>query len=328
MRLTADELVSTLQSLLGERDWPKPLNLLRGVAIARETGDVRAAARAVRTTAASLTKAVESADPVREILQVDPANLPAESIRKSKQILGNLLLGRCAEVAFENIYREEMRTHELHLRDVRESRNDTDYRVFNGQGRKMYRLNIKFHGSPFRRAEELVGLQPEDCFALATYKIHSAQLKQAEEKLPYIFAIVGVHGLTAEAVGERLSPQFVELVALLHESSKATKKRDVEDAVVNHLAETNDPVFSEMYERVRRADWYILSANKAVKLLREKLFERVFALRLRNFARAFGRAELDMHFSLSGDLTLLAVFLRTLREGPTKVAAMLTNGDY
>jgi hypothetical protein len=272
---------------------------------------------------------VEADDRVLACLGATPAAVTADGIRKSKQILGNLLLGRCAEIAFETIYREEMRTNELELVDLREARNDTDYRVLNGQRRPVYRLNIKFHGSSFRRAPELVGLRPEDCFALATYKIYSAQLKQAEERLPYIFAIVGVPGLTGESVGERFQHALVDLVALLHASPRAQRKRDIEDTIVNSLVNTRDVVFVETYSLVHDAKWYVLSASKAVKLLREKLFDRVFALKIRGFARVFGRAELDMHFSLQEDLVPLTAFLRTLREeGPTKVSAMLTGGDY
>jgi hypothetical protein len=54
----------------------------------------------------------------------------------------------------------------------------------------------------------------------------------------------------------------------------------------------------------------------------------VFALRVRGFARVFRGAALDMHFSLSEDLTSLRTFLRILKdEGQTKVAVMMTNGD-
>ena len=64
-----------------------------------------------------------------------------------------------------------MHSEEFELRDLREGRTDTDYRLYNGRGRPIYRVNIKFHGSPFRRAPEMVGLESDDCFALATYKI-------------------------------------------------------------------------------------------------------------------------------------------------------------
>ena len=70
-------------------------------------------------------------------------------------------------------------------------------------------------------------------------------------------------------------------------------------------------------------------ARRADKLLRELLFERVFALRMRGFARVFGGAELDMHFSLSKDLIPLKQFLATLREGgPQRVTTLMERGDY
>ena len=56
----------------------------------------------------------------------------------------------------------------------------------------MFRLNIKFHGSTFRNAPELVGLDPQDTFALATYKFYGALEKQVAEHLPYIFVVIGV----------------------------------------------------------------------------------------------------------------------------------------
>jgi hypothetical protein len=75
--------------------------------------------------------------------------------------------------------------------------------------------------------------------------------------------------------------------------------------------------------------WYVLSAKRASNLLREYLFDRVFALRVRGFARAFKAAELDMHFSLSEDLIPLRHFLATLRdEGPQKITTLLERGDF
>jgi hypothetical protein len=59
----------------------------------------------------------------------------------------------------------------------------------------------------------------------------------------------------------------------------------------------------------------VLSARRADRLLREKLFERVYAVRVPGFARLFGKAELDMHFSLAQDLRDLHGFLRELRGG-------------
>jgi hypothetical protein len=85
----------------------------------------------------------------------------------------------------------------------------------------------------------------------------------------------------------------------------------------------------DAYSRIWAAEWYVLSARKADMLLRDRLFERVYALKLRSFTRKFRGAELDMHFSLGKDLIALKDFLRTLKEeGPTKIASLLERGTF
>ena len=244
-------------------------------------------------------------------------------------MLGNLVLGRAAEMVFEELYLREMPDAEFNLEDLREGRSDTDYRMRNGQGRPVYRINIKFHGARFRRAAELVGLDSEDCFALATYKIDSALKKQDEEHLPYFFAIVGVSDLTAAVVGDQIPKDVTEAISYLGSAPRRPPIRAIEDAAVEYLIRSKSPVVDNTVDAIREADWYMLSARRADKLLREKLFQRVFALRVRNFARAFRGAELDMHFSLSDDLTPLPTFLETLRErGLQAVSTYLERGDY
>jgi len=65
---------------------------------------------------------------------------------------------------------------------------------------------------------------------------------------------------------------------------------------------------------IGNAFWYVLSARRADRLLREKLFERMYSVRVRAFARNYRNAELDMHFSLHKDLTPLKSFLLSARE--------------
>jgi hypothetical protein len=321
-----------LANLFGEpigRPWPKPYHLLQA-RVRVERGElINAVAKDVGALRAGVRRVVDAEEPLELVLGLRPGEVTGAARTKVRQILGQLLLGKCAELAFEEIYRAEMHSHEFQLKDLREGRTDTDYRVFNGQERPVYRVNIKFHGSRFRRAPELVGLDPKDCFALATYKICSALQKQDQERLPYFFAVVGVADLTGEAVGQALPADLVEFVAYIHQAPRARGKRDFEDAVIDRVVHDRLPVFVETYERLRNVDWYILSARRADKLLRELLFDRVFALRVRGFAQQFRAAELDMHFSLSRDLIPLKRFLATLREeGATKVATLLERGEY
>lgn len=325
--MTVQELIRILNRLYPSREWPKPFNLLRGRELIESGHEVAMVARQVGTTAARMRTFCECADPVSELFGSDE---PDEEISKqSRQIIGNLIVGRCAEVTFEQIYKAHTRTTELELRDLRESRSDTDYRLHNGRGRPVYRVNIKFHGTLFRRAKEMVGLEPEDCFALATYKIDGALQKQKRDELPYIFVIVSAANLTAESVGAQVPIELQDFVSRVTASKRIPKKRNLEDRVVALLETEKHTAFDVTRERISKAQWFVLGARKADKLLRELLFERVFALRTRNFSRQFRGAELDMHFSLTKDLTPLEVYLDMLRDsGYPRVTTLLERGDY
>jgi hypothetical protein len=87
--------------------------------------------------------------------------------------------------------------------------------------------------------------------------------------VPYLFAIVGDPELSGEMVGERIDDGPVKATALFARSTRALGKRDLEDLVVAHLAESGSPAYSEARARIERADWYVLSARKAHMLLRE-----------------------------------------------------------
>lgn len=76
------------------------------------------------------------------------------------------------------------------------------------QERPVCRFNIKFHGTLFKQAVDYVGLQPEDCFALATYKIHSALQKQDEERVPYVFLIISVPDYPRELIEQNISDDW------------------------------------------------------------------------------------------------------------------------
>ena len=327
--VNSTEFLSVLTALYGESDWPKPLHLLRGYLLVRRGVDVADAAKLVGTAPRYLKRVLDAADPVVDVLGAGPTQIERESRERAFKTLGQLLVGRAAEAAFEAIYNEEMESGEMELRDLRESRSDTDYRLYNGDGRPIYRLNIKFHGALFANARQVVGLEPEDCFALATYKIRGALRKQEAEHLPYIFVVVGERSLSGEGVGKQVPGHFIDAAALYYQSPKAAGKRNFEDRLVEQIVADEDPIFRTTYEAILDADWYILSARRADRLVREYLYERVFALSVPSFTRAYRGAEVDMHFSLSADLTPLRDFLHTLREkGHPVVVSKLERGDY
>ncbi len=313
--------------LFPNRNWPSPLDRLVACARVRKGENLDAVSRELKVSKKIVGQLVKSNDPVSDALSVRAIDIGEDYFKKAKKTLGQMLLGRAAEVVFEKIYRAAMHSQEFELVDLRESRSDTDYRVLNGSKRPIYRINIKFHGASFRLAEDWVGLKPDNCFPLATYKIYGALQKQEEEHLPYVFIIVGIRNLIAEGIGEELPPTYIEHMTVLMASKRVRGKRGIEDAIIDRIAREGHKTFSETTARLEKADWFVLSARRADKLMREKLYDRVFALRVRGFAQHFRRAELDMHFALSEDLTPLDKFLNTLKiEGQTKVASMLERG--
>lgn len=331
--MTLEELENLLAKVYGDAARPKPLHLLAGLADVRSGLPLSQAARKVGTTAGNLDNLVQAKDPVAHLLG-EPAADHQEKEKKVRATIGQLIIGNLAEEVFEDNYRRTVGSSELTLEDDRSGGGDTDYLVRNGQGRQVFRLNIKFHGSQFRKAQELVGLPPEDCFALATYKIHSALQKQEREHLPYIFVIVGVPDLTGAVVGAAVPGDVVEFATLARHSARFQGKRKVEDAIVQAItARPADFGMAEslhsFLEQIRGAVWRVLSARRADALLREKLFERAYALRVRGFAMNYRGAELDMHFSISGDLHPLEEMLRILRDdGLHALSVYLERGTF
>lgn len=328
---TVGHLLHIARTVYGSDPLPKEFQILDSALSVAAGSDPAALARRFGTTARRLQLLSESGDPLSDIFKTRLSDETPESVAKTRAILGQLLLGVLAERAFEVIYRAELGTDDLQLEDQREGYTETDYRVLNGGGRPVFRLNIKFHGTIFQRAKALVGLEPDDCFALATYKINQAVLRERHEVLPYVFAIVSVPGLTAEAAAGVISGDLLGLAALVHRS-KMPRKRAVEDAIIRHVtsAEADTSVRAQVgmfVERIRTAKWRLISATKADRMLRELLFERVYAVRVRAFNRNYRNAEVDMHFSLEQDLTPLPTFLQLVKDrGLHGATAYLTAG--
>jgi hypothetical protein len=325
---SVDDLLAAVAFVYGPRQVPRAFGLLSA---AREVGrgeDATTLAANLKTTPRRLRELASSADPISGLFKTTlGASVDQALLAKRRQGLGQLLLASLAERAFERLYRRTLGDQELLLEDQRSGYTETDYRVLNGARRPVFRLNIKFHGTLFMNARAMVGLEPNDCFALATYKVWQGIHKQQTEVLPYVFAIVSVPGLKAETVGETAREGLVHLAAFAY-TAKTGGKRDVEDAIVRHLIEDQQPAdvaerIATFAARIEGAEWRVISARKADLLLRELLFDRVYAVRQRSFAQT----QVNMHFSLSQDLTALEDFLRLWRErGPQGLASMLERG--
>jgi len=327
-----DDLLAAVEYVYGDDSPIKALRTLAGVRRFKSGEDPKAVAKWAGTTVAKLREVAKAKSPVKAALGCSLDDALDEKLQtRVRRNLGQLLVGHLAERGFEKLYKTTMGTDQLRLEDDRAARTDTDYRVLNGNDRRVFRINIKFFGSRFRNAKELVGLDPDDCFALATYKIKSGLDKQDEESLPYLFVIVGVPDLTGDKVGTVIPENLRHLCALIHHAPKAVGKRGIEDAIVGRLMHTQPDEVRDALdgfrEQIDAAQWHVLSARRADQLLREKLFERVYAVRVRGFARNYPNAELDMHFSLKTDLTPLLKFLNGIKQdGLNKAMVQLERG--
>ncbi len=221
--------------------------------------------------------------------------------------------------------KQELTAGRLGVEDHRLGRTDTDYRVLNGGGKPIFRINIKFHGSAFQQARVHVGLDPGDCFALATYKIHQALVRQRDESLPYVFLVLSALGVTARSVSDLISEEYAWFVCV----SKKFRKRDIEEAVVARLLTgAFTEVLAEIRRKIAASEFRVISASRAERLMKDKLFERVFALRQRAFTSAFRNAEIDMHFSLTREMVPVSDFLATVAsESPQRLAVLLYQGE-
>lgn len=155
MLQSPDDILGVVARLYPEGP-PRPFLLLQGVQRIKSGEDARSVRRAVGSTRKRLEAYAAEADPVAAIFGCDlGAAAEPEALRRPRDMIGQLLLGQLAERAFEAIYKETMGTDDLMLEDARGGRNDTDYRVLNGQKRAVFRINIKFYGTLFRKAGEL-----------------------------------------------------------------------------------------------------------------------------------------------------------------------------
>ena len=333
MLTNVDALLAIARKIFSASEIPKPFALLEAASRVAQGEDPSTIAREIRSTRAKVQEVADATDPIRAVFGLSLTDAFSDDVlAKTRRGVGQMLLGTLAERSFEATYRSIVQTDELRLEDDRAGRTDTDYRVYNGQDRPVFRINIKFHGSSFRRAAELVGLESSDCFPLATYKIYSATEKQEQEYLPYLFVIVSIPGLTGDSAGAAVPEDVAHLTALYMRSSQP-RKRNFEDSIVHHLVDA--PQVRSLAEAIERisvqidsAPWRVISARRADRLLHELLFDRVYAVRVRGFASNYSRAEVDMHFSISRDLTALEDMLVLLRDhGLQGLTTRIERGD-
>lgn len=288
---------------------------------------IETASREFRLQPHRLRAVVESVQRQGTSTFADVSTIPTDVFVRAKNGIAQMLLSLLAERRFIQLSNEITGAGVLKIEDHRPSRTDTDFRLLNGGGRPLCRLNIKFHGTPFRESRRYVGLEPDDCFPLATYKINNAAKRQRAEDLPYVFVVLTALDLTAAEVASIVSDDYVRALVVMQQAV-STGKLALEERVVERLLASDQlPRFEPILGRMPEGQFRVLSASRAMALLQTQLFDRVHALSLKAFTRKFRNAEVDMHFSLTRELTPARTFLELTRESPQVFAIKLWRGE-
>lgn len=241
-----------------------------------------------------------------------------ESLARARAGIAQMALGLAAETHFEASASQLLNSIGFKISDERPGATDTDYFLLDEDERPFCRINVKYHGSLFRQSMEYVGLPSEDCFPLATYKIQGALQRQSSEAVPYVFLVATVPGSPRSFVEKHISDDRAWLAAV--------SGRIVEEALAKSLL--GQVWFRSVQDEVSKAVFRVISASRAHKLLHEKLFDRVFALRVRAFNWTFRGAEIDMHLSLSQEMVGFGEFVSLIQDrGVREVAIRLDRGE-
>lgn len=161
-----------------------------------------------------------------------------ERLQRSRAGIAQMMLGFLAEGHFERSSRDLLQSGGFRISDDRSDASDTDYRLLDADGRPVCRLNVKFHGTLFRAAQEYVGLDPDDCFALATYKIFTALQRQKTEAVPYVFLVVTVPSLPRSFVEGHVPDRFLWLASVCG--------RNVEERIAQTAVRFECGLFADM----------------------------------------------------------------------------------
>jgi hypothetical protein len=155
-------------------------------------------------------------------------------IRRQKRFAG-VVVGSVGEQEFERSYNALSVGQEFKLADQTKEGTDTDYLTVDAKERPAFRVTVKMYGSRFYNSLQFVGLEPEDTFGVATYKIRAAVRKSQREALPYLFAIASNEALRADAVAETLPDEVAHLLDTSTLYVGPTGWKTVEDRLVDLL---------------------------------------------------------------------------------------------
>lgn len=183
----------------------------------------------------------------------------------------------------------------IDCRDVRETGHSlVDFTIQNGQA--ALPVNVKTASTPFEKASELVGLDPDDCVPIPVYKASAAI-----ETLPSLVYVVSVDFTLVAELDDLLPRLFTtdeRIVWDLLNKYEGARLRTAEDAFVFATVRKN---WDRIRDTVRDNPFHAVSARKSIRVLQTKP-KRTPGIGLRAWGTG-ASAEVNVHLSVRDDMT-------------------------
>ena len=328
MNEEARELWAQLRAVYGDEAIWRPMARLNAVVLSLDGKSPKEIADAVKKSVSEVRSWLRDYGE-RGIQGLFPLDEDRILTKRSLQLFSNLLVARLAEDLFGSLLGDELPKIGLKAVDRRAQYSETDFGIVESEsGRDVMLVNVKVHSSLFEQAQQFVGLGPTDTFPLALYKILMGFKQQKQLGIPFLFLVSVKWGIVDEVI--KLVDQEDEKIIHLIFRTRTPGKRRAEDKLV-------DSLIAKMHQTSRWSkllavlekdgDHRVISAEKALSVFMDKFETRCPGLSLRAFSSKFaGRrglpAEINMHFSISREMTSIAEFLAALRQhGPQGISA-------
>lgn len=157
-------------------------------------------------------------------------------------------------------------------------------------------INIKNAGTRFERAEELVGLDPNDCLPIPAYKAHAAV--DAFPNLLYVISVDYqlIHNLDT-LLPKLMSDDETIVWALLNEYV-GPRYKNAEDLFIFSIV---NKYWDQLKGITNQSPFYVISARKAIKILNSKP-KRTPGIGLKAWGTG-ASSEINVHVSIKEDTT-------------------------
>lgn len=183
----------------------------------------------------------------------------------------------------------------LSCRDERETGHSlVDFTILDGEG--SLPINVKTASTPFEKARDLVGLEPDDCIPIPVYKASGAL-----ETLPSLLYVVSVD-FTLVSTLDRLLPELFsadeKIVWDILNRYEGARLRTAEDAFVFAVVRRH---WDRIRETIEDKPFHAVSARKSIRVLQTKP-KRTPGIGLRAWGTG-ANAEVNVHLSIREDTT-------------------------